>query len=161
MQAGGSANAIVVGQTDGFRHLCLTCSQDEDNFQRVRFFNARDRRPLLKPEVGGAPRSAYAKCQLCLQPLSLLKLVLFVFTGTAKHEPSCGCQQCNRARIAYLLSIYDCDQGTLRVRLPQLEQIAAPSKAQCLERAITRCWERGWYMLNKESVLEGRRGASE
>ncbi len=153
IQAGGSADALIVGQTDGFRHLCLVCSQQEENFQRVRFFNGWDRRPLLKPECTGVPRSAYARCQICQQPINPCKEVLFAFAGTSRHPNACQCGGCNRAGIATLLAIYDCERKTHAVRLPHLTQIAAPSKTQCVERASTLCWEQGWYMLNKESVL--------
>jgi hypothetical protein len=153
IQAGGSAETLMVGQTDGFRHLCLVCSQDEENFQRVRFFNGWDRRPLLKPECSGVPRSAYGRCQICQQPINPLRWVLFVFAGTDRHSKACNCGECNRAGIATLLTIYDCDRETHAVRLPHLTHIAAPSKTQCIERAIGLCWEQGWCMLNKESVL--------
>jgi len=96
IQAGGSADTLIVGQTDGYRHLCLTCSQDEQNFQRVHFFHRQERRPLLKPEVRGEQRSV---CQLCSQPIHPDKLVLFAFAGTEKHDHACRCGMCNRAGI--------------------------------------------------------------
>jgi len=153
MQAGGSADALIVGQTDGYRHLCLACSQDEQNFQRIRFFSPRDRRPLLKPEVWGDHRATYSRCQLCLQTINPNNLVLFTFAGTAKHDKPCHCRTCNRAGIAYLLNIYDCEWETQRVLFPALQQVVAPSKQQCVERAIKASWEHGWYMLNKDAVL--------
>lgn len=153
IEAGGSADALIVGQTDGHRHLCLTCSQDEQNFGRVRFFHLQERRPLLSLEVGDAHRSAYSTCQLCLQPINPNDFVVFTFAGTAQHTRRCDCSQCNRAGITYLLTIYACEEGTQRVLFPFLEQVAAPSRQKCVEQAITRCWENGWYMFNKDTML--------
>jgi hypothetical protein len=156
IKTGGSAESIVVGQTDGYRHLCLQCSQDEHNFQRVRFFNVRERRPLLAPEVGDIPRSCYARCQLCRQPLFPQKCVLLTFGGTCRHGKLCNCGLCNRAGTAYLMNIYECEQSTLRVVFPFLYQVAAPGRQQSVARAMERCWEYGWYMFNKDAVLRLR-----
>lgn len=38
IQAGGNVQVLFVGESDGFRHLCLRCSQDERNFAHIRFF---------------------------------------------------------------------------------------------------------------------------
>jgi len=153
IEAGGSADALIVGVTDGYRHLCLSCSQQEENVQRVLFFNRRERRPLLALEVIGTRRSATASCQCCLQPIHPDALVLFVLTGTAKHPKACRCRACNRAGIAYQLSIYTCERDTLQIVLPALQQVAAPSRQQCVELAVKLCREQGWYMFNKETVL--------
>ncbi len=151
--AGGSADAMIIGETDGYRHLCPKCCQDEQNIQRVRFFNTRERRPLLKPEIARERRSVYDKCQVCLQPINPGKLVIFTHAGTARHRKGCGCPQCNRAGTAYLLNIYECEQDGQRVVLPFLQQVAAPSKQKSVDQAIKQCWENGWYMFNKDSVL--------
>jgi len=153
IQEGGSVDTLIVGETDGYRHLCLSCSQDEQNFQRVRFFQMQERRFLLKPEVGGDRRSAYSKCQLCLQPINPNTLVLFTFAGTEKHPKGCLCGACNRAGVASLLSIYECDKETQQVLFPALHQVVAPSKQKCVEQVVEVCWEKGWYMFNKDSVL--------
>jgi hypothetical protein len=153
IQAGGGADTLIIGQTDGYHHLCLSCSQDEQNFQRVHFFQMQERRFLLKPEVSGEQRSAYSKCQLCLQPINPNKLVLFAFAGTEKHPNTCHCGNCNRAGIASLLTIYECDKETQQVQFPLLHQVVAPSKQQCVEQAIKVCWEKGWYMFNKDTAL--------
>jgi hypothetical protein len=154
IQAGGDADTLIVGQTDGYRHLCLSCSQDEQNFQRVRFFQMQERRFLLKPEVVGEKRSAYGRCQLCLQPINPNLLVLFTFAGTEKHPNACQCGSCNRAGIASLLIIYECcDKETQQVLFPPLRTVAAPSKQRCVEQAVEVCWEKGWYMFNKDTVL--------
>ncbi len=153
IQAHGSVNALVAGQTDGFRHLCLTCSQNEQNFQRVHFFNGRDRRLLLMPEIGGTNRSVYSMCQICHQPINPNKLVIFSFAGTTKHTKQCLCRMCNRAGTAFLLSIYECEPQAQRVLLPYLQQVSAPSKQQCVERAVKLCWENGWYMFNRNTIL--------
>ena len=146
--AKGSIDALIIGQTDGFHHLCLVCSQDENNWRRVRFFNERACRPLLKPEIAGERRSVYACCQLCCQPLNPLRLVILLPMGTQKHPGACSCRTCNRAGVAFLLSIYACEPETQRICLPQVLQIVAPSKQQCREQAIKACSERGWYMLH-------------
>jgi hypothetical protein len=153
IQAGGGADTLIVGQTDGYRHLCLSCSQDEQNFQRVRFFHMQERRFLLKPEVEGDHRSAYSKCQLCLQPMNPGKLVIFTFAGTEKHPNGCQCESCNRAGIASLLTIYECDKETQQALVPSLCTIAAHSKPRCVEQAVEVCWEKGWYMFNKDTLL--------
>lgn len=152
IKAGGSADILVVGETDGYRHLCLTCRRDEQNFQRVPFFQARERRWLLLSEVADERRSASSICQLCLQPITPNALVLFAFAGTNKHPHACGCGTCNRAGVTFLLMIYTCDQHTQLVLLPALRQIAAPSKQQYVDQAIKICRENGWYMLNKASA---------
>lgn len=151
--AGGNADTLIVGETDGFRHLCFPCSQDEQNFQRISFFQKQERRLLLKPEVAGERRSAYSKCQICLQPICPNKLVLFTFAGTEKHPPRCACKACNRAAIASLLTIYEYDTQAQQILFPFLQKVTAPSKRQCLQQAIKICWEKGWYMLNKDSLL--------
>lgn len=153
IEAGGKADALIVGETDGYRHLCLRCSQEEKNFQRVAFFNQQERRALLMPEVEGERRSAYSRCQVCLQPIHPTTLVLFVLSGTEKHAKGCQCRTCNRAGIAYQLTIYACDEATQQVVFPSLQRIAAPSRARCVEQAVKLCWEKGWYMLNKDTVL--------
>lgn len=153
IQAGGSADAIIVGQTDGYRHLCLMCSQDAQNFQRVPFFAMHNRRPLLTLEVGESNRSSYSTCQLCRQPLYPQKFVLLICGGMARHGKSCMCDRCNRAGTSYLVNIYECEQRTLQVIFPSLLQVAAPSRQKSVEWAIEQCWEHGWYMLNKETVL--------
>jgi len=151
--AGGSADALIVGQTDGYRHLCLLCSQDEQNFQRVRFFALQDRRSLLRLEVGDVRRSSYSKCQLCLQPIYPQLFVLLTPGGTARHARPCTCGLCNRAGITYLVNIYECEKDSQRVVLPFLQQVAAPSKQKSVEMAIEQCWKNGWYMFNKDTVL--------
>src|SRR5579859_2642754 len=108
IQSGGSADSLIVGETDGYRHLCLSCSRDEQNFKRVHFFQIQERRLLLKPEVAGERRAAYSRCQLCLQPINPNLQVLFTFAGTEKHPNACQCGACNRAGIASLLKIYEC-----------------------------------------------------
>lgn len=153
VQSGGNADALIAGQTDGYRHLCLTCGQDEQNFQRVRFFDMQSRRPLLYLEVGDVPRTAYARCQLCLQPLNPQRFVLLMFGGTAKHIKPCACGQCNRAGTGYLVNIYECEKSTQQVIFPFLQQVTAPSRQKGVERAIELCWENGWFMLNKEKFL--------
>ncbi len=153
VQMGGSVDSLIVGETDGYRHLCLSCSQNEQNYQSVPFFHMQDRRFLLKPEVEGERRSAYSKCQLCLLPMNPNALVLFTFAGTQKHPDTCQCRACNRAGIASLLDIYECDKETQQILFPSLCQVAAPSKPRCVEQAIKVCWEKGWYMFNKDTVL--------
>jgi hypothetical protein len=153
IQANGSADVLIVGETDGYRHLCLTCSRDEQNFQDVPFFSMQDRRPLLKPEVSGELRSAYSMCQICRQPINPSRLVLFVLAGTEKHVKDCQCGKCNRAGIASVLGIYECARETQQVLLPHLQQVIAPSKQKCIEQAIELCWGKGWYMFNKNSVF--------
>jgi hypothetical protein len=148
MASGGTIDTLVVGETDGYRHLCLSCSQDEHNFERVRFFQQQDRRFLLAPEVDDKQRSVYDKCQCCLQPIHPNRLVLFAFAGTQKHT-ACQCGACNRAGVASVVCVYGCDWHTQQVVLPALEQVIAPSKQRCIEQATTLCWEKGWYMLNK------------
>jgi hypothetical protein len=153
IQAGGSADTLIVGQTDGYRHLCLTCSQNEQNVQQVRFFNKQESRPLLKLEVGEGRRSTYSKCQLCLQPIYPQKFVLMTFGGTIRHGKPCDCGECNRAGTAYLVNVYECEKSTQRVLFPFLRQVAAPSRQKGVEQATQLCWEKGWYMFNKDSVL--------
>ncbi len=153
IKAGGSIDALIVGCTDGHRHLCWPCSQDEKAVARVRFFDRKECRELLSLEIGEQRRSSYSKCQLCLQPINPLQFVILTFGGTARHGKGCGCGECNRAGTAYLLNIYVCDRSTRQVRLPLLEQVAAPSRPQGVERGIERCWQNGWYMLNKDSIL--------
>jgi hypothetical protein len=148
IQAGRSADTLVVGYTDGHRSLCLLCSQDERNFQRVSFY-LPERRLLLRPEIGDIRRASYTKCQCCREPINPQAFVLFTFGGTVRHTSPCHCNQCNRAGIAYLLQIYACEKEEQQVVFPCLQQVAAPSRKQCVERAITLCWEQGWYMLNK------------
>lgn len=153
IQTGGSADSIIVGQTDGYRHLCLMCSQDEQNFQRVRFFTMQDRRPLLKLEVGEGRRSPYSKCQLCLQPINPQRFVALTFGGTTRHAKTCNCGHCNRAGTSYLVNMYECEKQSQRVIFPFLKQVAAPSKQKSVELAIEQGWENGWYMFNKDTVL--------
>lgn len=152
MDAQGRIETLIIGQTDGFRHLCLACGQDAQSRQRVRFFNERACRPLLKPEITGELRSAYARCHHCCQPLNPNVLVVLLPMGTQKHTRSCACRACNRAGIASLLSIYACEPATQHIRLPRVLQIAAPSKQQCQEQAVKACWERGWYIVTPEQI---------
>jgi hypothetical protein len=153
IQAGGSASALIVGQTDGFRHVCVMCGKQEGSIERVRFFHLRDRRPLLAPEASGARRSSYTRCQLCQQPIHPRRLVLFVLAGAVKHPVGCSCGGCNRAGLATLLNIYAWEQETQRLVFPVLHQMVAPRRTRAFEQALTLCWEKGWYMLNKESIL--------
>jgi hypothetical protein len=143
--AGGVIDPLVIGVTDGFRHLCLTCSADPQNVEHVRFFQPQDQRYLLAPEVRDERRSFYDRCQCCLQPLNSNTLVLFAFAGTQKHT-ACQCGACNRAGIARVLQIYALDQRNQQVLLPAVEQVVAPSKERCMQQAIRLCWQRGWYI---------------
>jgi hypothetical protein len=153
IRAGGSAESMIVGLTDGYCSLCLECSREEDQVQQVRFFRLSERRPLLKLEVEQERAFALSICQQCFQPIHPRRFVLFTPGGTCKHAKHCNCGQCNRAGISYLLNIYECEQITKQVILPALQQIGAPSKPQSVQRAIEQCREQGWYMLNQGKVL--------
>jgi hypothetical protein len=148
IDAGGSAQTLLAGETDGYRHLCLHCCQDESNFQRVRFFNHHTRRPLLIPEMRpSGRRSMYDRCQICLQALAPVKYVVLIPTGTIKHEKGCTCNQCNQAGFASVVSLYESDVTTHAIRIPALIQVAAPSQQRARKRAFEECWQRGWYLL--------------
>jgi hypothetical protein len=148
IEAGGSAQTLIAGETDGFRHLCRQCAQDESNFQRVRFFNQHARRPLLIPEVGhSGPRSLYARCQVCLQALAPVKYVVLVPAGTTRHGKGCPCHHCNQAGVAFVVCLYASDPVTHAFRLPALSQFEAPSREQAKKRALEACWQQGWYLL--------------
>lgn len=151
--AGGSAESMIVGCTDGYCSLCLGCSQEEDQVQQVRFFRLSERRPLLKLEVEQERASPLSICQQCLQPISPQRFVLFTPGGTSRHDKSCDCGQCNRAGISYLVNIYECEQSSRQVVLPLLQQVGASSKPRSVERATEQCREQGWYMLNKDNIL--------
>lgn len=144
---GGSAQVLLAGETDGFRHLCRRCSQDDANFQRLLFFNHSMRRPLLKAEVCRPLSSGYARCRVCLQVLVPTGAVVLIPMGTTKHQPSCGCHDCNKRSVATLLHLYACDEVSCAVRLPRAAQIAAPSRQQARERAFLVCQQQGWYVL--------------
>lgn len=150
MDAGGSIHPLVAGITDGFRHFCLRCGQDAEKREEVRFFQERDCRWLLTTEVGNTPRSVYDRCQSCLQPLAPNQVVVFVPAGTVKHVSGCTCQQCNQRSLASVLNIYACDPQMRQIMLPRLVQVAAPSRQQCMERAVALCWREGWYMASEE-----------
>jgi hypothetical protein len=147
IETGGSPQTLIVGETDGFRHLCLHCCQDEQNFQHVRFFDHRDRRPLLIPEVKKERRSAYDRCQVCLQALAPVKYVVLIPAGTARHGKGCRCQMCNQAGFASVVHLYESDRETHTFRLPALAHIAAPSLQQARKCAAEACWQHGWYLL--------------
>ncbi len=148
IEAGGDAQSLVAGETDGFRHLCLHCCQDEGNFARVRFFNHRTRRPLLIPEVhDDGRRSLYDRCQICGQALAPKKYVVLVPVGTSTHGKPCSCCRCNQAGIASVVRLYECNTTTHVLRLPSLAQIEAPSLQQARKRAVEECWGQGWYLL--------------
>jgi hypothetical protein len=147
IEAGGSARSLIAGETDGFRHLCLHCCQDEANFARVRFFNLRARRPLLIPEVcDGGQRSLYDRCQICGQALAPVKDVVLIPGGTARHGNACRCSRCNQAGLAWVVSLYECDPATHTICLPSLVRVEAPSLAQARKRAWEECWKQGWYL---------------
>jgi hypothetical protein len=147
IQAGGDASVLIAGETDGFRHLCLRCCQDESNFERVRFFTRSARRPLLKAEVNQASRSLYGRCQICHQVLAPEKWVVLVPAGTTRHEKDCACLECSRAGLAWLLNLYARDEASHALLLPRAAQIAAPSLKQARTRAFSYCWQHGWYVL--------------
>lgn len=150
LDAGGSLQPLIVGITDGFRHFCLHCGQDAEKRDAIRFFRERDRRWLLIPEISHAPRSVYDRCQFCLQPLFPTEVVIFVPAGTVKHVPGCTCQQCNQRALAFVLDVYACDRQTQQIVLPRLSQVIAPSRQQCVERAVALCWREGWYMRSED-----------
>ena len=150
MDADGSIQPLVVGITDGFRHFCLRCGQDAEKREAIRFFQERNRRWLLAPEVGMAPRAVYERCQSCLQPLAPTQVVVFVPAGTVKHLPGCTCQRCNQRALAFVLNIYACDPHTQQILLPRISQVAAASRPQCVERAVALCWRQGWYMRSED-----------
>lgn len=148
IEAGGDAHTLVAGETDGHRHLCLHCCQDESHFQQVRFFNHASRRPLLIPEIGSSGRrSMYDRCQICLQALAPVKYVVLIPTGTIKHDKACVCKDCNQAGFASVVQLYESDPTTHVIRTPALMQVAAPSSQQARKRAFEECWQQGWYLL--------------
>lgn len=147
IHAGGNAQVLLAGETDGFRHLCRQCCQDEHHFQQVRFFDHGARRPLLTAEVRNASRSLYGRCQICKQVLAPEKYVVLVPAGTAKHTKGCACTECNQAGVASLLNLYESEALSHALLLPRLAQIAAPSQHQAKARAFTQCWHEGWYVL--------------
>lgn len=145
--AGGSAQVLLAGESDGFRHLCLLCSQNESNFQRVRYFNQRARRKLLKVEARNASRSLYTRCQVCKQVLVPLKYVVLIPAGTIRHQKGCACATCNQAGVASLVNLYACDETSRALLLPRVAQIAAPSRKQASARTFSFCGQQGWYVL--------------
>jgi hypothetical protein len=148
INAGGSAQVLLTGETDGYRHLCLHCCQDERHFQQVRFFNHATRRPLLIAEIRtSGQRSMYDRCQICLQALAPVKFVVLVPTGTIKHDKGCVCKDCNQAGFASVVTLYESDKGIHTMHLPALRQIAGPSVQQARKRAFEECWRQGWYVL--------------
>lgn len=148
IKAGGSAQGLRAGETDGYRHLCLQCCQDERQFERVRFFNHAARRPLLIAEIRkSGQRSMYERCQVCLQALAPVKFVVLVPAGTIKHDKGCLCKNCNQAGFASVVALYESDNATHAMHLPALLQIAAPSAQQARKRAFEECWRQGWYLL--------------
>lgn len=153
INAGGSAQTLLAGETDGFRHLCLHCCQDANNFQRVRFFNHRTRRLLLIPEVSNGRRSLYDRCQVCLQAVAPTKYVVLLPVGTVKHGKGCPCKQCNQAGFASVVRLYESDAITRTIRLPSLICVTAPSYQQARKRAFEECWQNGWYLLFHQPVL--------
>ncbi len=148
IEAGGSAQTLLAGETDGHRHLCLHCCQDKHNVERVRFFNQAARRPLLIAEIRtSGQRSMYDRCQMCGQALAPVKFVVLVPAGTVKHDKGCVCKECNQARFASVVALYESDTGTHAIHLPALLQVAAPSQQQARKRACEACWQQGWYLL--------------
>lgn len=148
IEAGGDAYTLLAGETDGYRHLCLHCCQDEHNVERVRFFNHSARRPLLIAEIRKSDqRSIYERCQICLQALAPVKFVVLVPIGTVRHEKGCRCQDCNQAGFASVVALYESDNATHAMHLPALLQISAPSVQQARKRAFEECWRQGWYIL--------------
>src|SRR5260370_27496741 len=119
IQAGGSSQVLLAGETDGFRHLCLRCSQDERNFEQVRFFVQRNRRPLLRAEVNQAARSLYGRCQVCRQVVAPEKHVVLVPAGTTKHAKGGPCQECNQAGLACLVKLYGRDEQSHALLWPR------------------------------------------
>jgi hypothetical protein len=151
LAANGSAQVLLAGETDGFRHLCRRCCQDEANFQRVRYFEHATRRPLLKAEVSNAARSLYGKCQVCEQVLVPNKLVVLVPGGTSRHYHKESCPDCNKNHVAFLAALYECAEPSLAIRLPSVASLAAPSAQQARQRALRLCWDNGWYLLSSSS----------
>ncbi len=148
IEARGDAQTLVAGETDGYRHLCLQCCQDEHNVERVRFFNHAARRPLLFADIRKqGQRSMYERCQICLQALAPVKWVVLVPAGTVRHEKGCGCKDCNQAGVASVVALYESDHATHTIQVPALRQIAAPSAQQARKRAFAECWRQGWYVL--------------
>ena len=145
LRAGGNAQVLVAGVTDGVLHFCARCSQDEYKLQQVRNFDQHRRRVLLKAEVRQG--SLTGRCQACRQVVAADRSVVLVPVGTVKHESGCRCATCNRAGLAWLVHLYGCDDYSLAVQLPALAQIAAPSLKQARARAFALCWQRNWYVL--------------
>ena len=157
IEAGGEASTLLAGETDGYRHLCLHCNQDEHNVERVRFFNQQTRRPLLSAEIrASGTRSMYDRCHICLQALAPVKCVVLVPAGTIKHDKGCLCKDCNQAGFASVMALYESDKATHALHVPALCQIAAPSAQQARKRAFEACWRQGWYVLFEQPLLEKR-----
>ncbi len=153
IEAGGNAHTLLAGETDGYRHLCVQCCQDEQQFERVRFFNHAARRPLLIAEIRtSGQRSMYDRCQICLQALAPVKYVTLVPTGTIKHDKGCACKDCNQAGFASAVTLYESDKDTHVMHLPALCQIAGPSGQQARKRAFEECWRQGWYLLFEQPM---------
>lgn len=159
--ANGSAQVLLAGETDGFRHLCHRCCQSEANFQRVRYFDHAARRPLLKAEVGNTARSLYGKCQVCEQILVPEKVVVLVPGGTSKHLHTGSCPDCNKRHVAFLAFLYACEERSLALRVPSVATITAPSAQQAKQRALRVCWDNGWYLLSPPSNASDRRRTQE
>lgn len=148
IDAGGGAQTLLAGATDGYRHLCLRCCQDERNFERVRFFSHASRRPLLIADIRkSGQRSMYDRCQVCFQALAPVKYVVLIPAGTVKHDKGCACKDCNQAGFASVVALYERDATTGTLRIPALLQVAGPSVQQARKRAFAECWTQGWYLL--------------
>ena len=148
IDAGGGAQTLLAGETDGYRHLCLHCCQDERNFERVRFFSHASRRPLLIADIRkSGQRSMYDRCQVCFQALAPVKYVVLIPAGTVKHEKGCVCKDCNQAGFASVVALYERETTTGALRIPALLQVAGPSVQQARKRAFAQCWTQGWYLL--------------
>lgn len=145
LRAGGNAQVLVAGVTDGVLNFCARCSQDEHTLQQVRLFDQRRRRVLLKAEVRQG--SLAGRCQACRQVVAADRSVVLVPVGTVKHRRGCRCATCNRAGLAWVIYLYGCDDYSLAVQLPALAQIAAPSLKQARSRAFALCWQKNWYVL--------------
>lgn len=148
IDAGGGAQTLLAGETDGYRHLCLSCCQDERNVERVRFFSHASRRPLLIADIRkSGQRSMYDRCQVCFQALAPVKYVVLIPVGTVKHDKGCACKDCNQASFASVVALYERDASTGVLCIPALLQVAGPSGQQARKRAFSKCWTQGWYLL--------------
>lgn len=147
IESGGGTQTLLAGETDGYRHLCPRCCQDERNFALVRFFSHASRRPLLTADIRkSGQRSTYDRCQVCFQALAPVKYVVLVPVGTVKHDKGCACNDCNQAGFASVVSLYERDATTGVLRIPALLQVAGPSVQQARKRAFAQCWKQGWYL---------------